>query len=34
MENKEIDGNEERIEDICDEIAGYIEGIGGKDKYI
>jgi UDP-N-acetylmuramoyl-L-alanyl-D-glutamate--2,6-diaminopimelate ligase len=29
----EDDPAEERIEDICNEIAGYIESIGGKDKY-
>ena len=26
-------GSEERIEDICNEIAGYVETVGGKDKY-
>lgn len=29
----EDDPAEENIADICDEIAGYIDGVGGKDKY-
>lgn len=29
----EDDPAEERIEDICNEIAGYVENVGGKDKY-
>ena len=29
----EDDPAEERIEDICNEIAGYVENIGGKGKY-
>ena len=29
----EDDPAEERIEDICNEIAGHIENVGGKDKY-
>ena len=29
----EDDPAEERIEDICNEIAGYIDQIGGKGKY-
>ncbi len=29
----EDDPAEERIEDICKEIAGYVENVGGKDKY-
>lgn len=29
----EDDPAEEKIEDICNEIAGYVESVGGKDKY-
>ena len=29
----EDDPAEERIEDICNEIAGYVENVGGKNKY-